>query len=160
MISMNQENPSRSHYLTESVPAAAARTVPEDPFARLASGREGRIRAALGLGQGSPLPRVSSDALRAYYQYLSARLSFPFKAQYCSDAERIWRAVTVVGLLKPRKSCDWSCPGLLCLARAGDDVVELPLVDLELPPSDPNFPWIDDYWYWFWNWQGRSSEPR
>jgi len=43
--------------------------------------------------------------------------------------------------------------GLLCTARHGQQVIDLPLVDLEVADGDPNNQVLEDYWYWFWNWR-------
>jgi hypothetical protein len=32
-------------------------------------------------------------------------------------------------------------------------LINLPLIELEVPDDSPNFQFIEDYWYWFWNWR-------
>jgi hypothetical protein len=116
---------------------------------------EDRIRAALG-AKGGKLPDVGKKSLQAYYQYLSANLSFPFQAQHPEPVglhEEIIRTVTVVGLLDPTRNLDCESLGLLCQVRQGKQQVELSLADLEVTEDDPNHELIEDYWYWFWNWR-------
>ena len=58
--------------------------------------------------------------------------------------------MTVVALLPPS---DHNGMGLKCQALRGEEVVEIPLIELELESGHPNAQLIEDYWYWFWNWQ-------
>ena len=122
--------------------------------------REDRIRTALGVRDGGSLPPVKPATLSTYYEYLRARLSIPFEAEYCAAHDRTVREVTVVGLLSPRKPGADVGRGLRCLARTRDSIVSLPLVDLEVAQDDADFQLIEDYWYWAWNWGiGRSGVP-
>jgi hypothetical protein len=121
--------------------------VPDDP--------EDRIRAAMGIQRGR-LPEVGRESLQAYYQYLSANLSFPFQAQYPQPLGlhgEIIRPVIVLGLFDPTKNLGYESLGLVCKARQGKQTVELSLADLEVKEGHPNHEMIEDYWYWFWNWR-------
>ncbi len=122
---------------------------------RLPLSQEGRILAALGLVRG-PLPRVVLRWLMRYHDYLAANLRLPFEARCPEEnsTSRIWAAtVMIVGLIPPmNQACDDS--GLLCKAvRGRTELVEVPLVELEVENDKSNAELIEDYWYWFWNWR-------
>jgi hypothetical protein len=117
--------------------------------------QERRIRSALGL-TGGPLPPVARQWLRAYYAYLLDRLAFPFEAQYAGEyifPGVLSIPVTVVGLVDPEVTPDQENSGLLCRALRGQQELRVPLSDVEIEDSRPNFQLIEDYWYWFWNWR-------
>lgn len=114
--------------------------------------REDRIRSVFGLRSGVGLPPVSRATLLAYCKYLRARLSMPFEAEYCPVHSRSAHRVTVVDLVPPTQADAEASRGLVCLARCGDRVLRLPLVDLEVREENPNSHLIEDYWYWAWNW--------
>jgi hypothetical protein len=119
------------------------------------SGQERRIRSALGLARG-PLPPVTRQWLRAYYAHLLDRLAFPFDAPYAEESifsGAVLSPVTVVGLVDPEAIPDQERSGLLCKAFRGQQELCIPLSDVELADSSPNFQLIEDYWYWFWNWR-------
>jgi hypothetical protein len=120
-----------------------------------ANDQEERIRAALGLAHG-PRPEVQSQWLHRYYDYLAAHLSLPFDGDYAEDISgyrQLVAPVIVVALLHPGEHGRHEDFGLLCRARRGEQQIELPLADVELPPDSPNSQLIEDYWYWFWNWR-------
>lgn len=117
--------------------------------------QESRIRAALGLEHGQ-LPKVESQWLYRYYQYLAAHLSLPFEAEYAEDISgyrQLVSIITVISLLHPDEHAKHEEFGLICRARRGTQEIEVPLADLELGESAPNYRLIEDYWYWFWNWR-------
>jgi hypothetical protein len=117
--------------------------------------QETRIRAALGLAHG-PLPKVRTEWLHRYYQYLATNLSLPFDAEYAEDISgyrQVVSAITVVALLHPDEHAKHEEFGLLCRARRGTQELEVPLADVELNANAPNFRLVEDYWYWFWNWR-------
>lgn len=135
--------------VTESPAFAAIRS-----YSKL-NDQEGRILAALGLARG-PLPEVKTEWLGRYYEYLAARLSLPFEAEYAEDIvgyRQVVSAVTIVALLHPDNHADHEEFGLICRAHRGQQELELPLADVELTDSATNFRLIEDYWYWFWNWR-------
>ena len=117
--------------------------------------REHRIRAALALDRG-PLPEVNSAWLRRYHAHLAKSLSLPFQACHAGDLSRVLEDaphVTIVALDNPDEHPQREWDGLTCLARQGDQLLPLPLVDIEVDPDDVNFELLDDYWYWFWNYR-------
>jgi hypothetical protein len=112
-----------------------------------------RIIEALG-AWGEHLPRVDEETLSRYYQYLSARLSFPFIAHYPqprSSLEEVQHRGIVLELLDPTKYVGDEFDGILCKTRKGKYEVNLPLIELEISEDSPDFQLIEDYWYWFWN---------
>jgi hypothetical protein len=117
--------------------------------------QERRIRAALGIVRG-PLPKVRTEWLLRYYEHLAANLSFPFDAE-CVEGipgcPQVASGITVVALLHPDGHANHEKFGLLCRAHRGTQETEVPLMDVELNESAPNFRLIEDYWYWFWNWR-------
>ena len=120
-----------------------------------AADQEGRILVALGLACG-PLPEVRTEWLHRYYEYLAANLSLPFEAEYAEDISgyrQFVSPITVVAIVHPEKHTGHEDFGLICRARRGAQEIELPLADVELTESAPNYRLIEDYWYWFWNWR-------
>ena len=117
--------------------------------------QESRIRAALGLEHGQ-LPKVESQWLHRYYEYLAVHLSFPFEAEYAEDISgyrQLVSTVTVISLLHPDEHAQHEEFGLICRARRGTQEIEVPLADVELKEDSPNYRLVEDYWYWFWNWR-------
>lgn len=114
--------------------------------------REDRILSVFGLRNGGRVPPVSRTTLLAYCKFLRDRLSMPFEAEHYSVHSRTAHRVTVVDLLSPTQPDAETSRGLVCLARCGDRVLRLPLVDLEVSENDPKFHLIEDYWFWAWNW--------
>jgi hypothetical protein len=120
-----------------------------------ADDRDSRIRAAIGLHRGL-LPRVRTRWLRSYYEHLISRLLLPFPARYAGDVRPSLSAdsqVTVLDLIDPGGDPGFESSGLVCRVRARDALDDLPLVDLEVDESSPNYLLLEDYWYWFWNWR-------
>ena len=114
-----------------------------------------RIIEALGT-LGEHLPKVDEETLSRYYNYLSARLSFPFTAHYpkpTTSLEEVQYRCTVQELLDPTKDIFDYFDGIFCKIRKGKYEINLPLIELEVPDDSPNLQFIDDYWYWFWNWR-------
>jgi len=118
-------------------------------------GQIGRIQAALGLAADS-LPKVNEDTLARYYAYLSANLSLPFTAYYpqpMNAQEKSQFRCIVLDLLDPAQHLGDEFDGIFCRTRKGNFVVNLPLIELEVPNDSPDFQLIEDYSYWFWNWR-------
>jgi hypothetical protein len=114
-----------------------------------------RIIEALG-PLSEHVPSVGEETLARYYQYLTARLSFPFTATYpapTSLREKIEFGCTVLELLDPLYDVCDEFDGIFCKTRKGKYEVNLPLIELEIPQDSPNFQLIEDYWFWFWNWR-------
>jgi hypothetical protein len=121
--------------------------------------REGRIRSALGLARG-PLPHVERQWLHVYHEFLAARLSLPFAAQYTGDLARLRQTipqVTVIALIDPGECGESEGDGLVCFAQDDKEQLRLALVDIEVDVDHANFQLLDDYWYWFWNWRFDAS---
>jgi hypothetical protein len=117
--------------------------------------RRDRIVEALGPFGGHP-PSVDEETLCRYYNYLSARMSFPFAAHYPeprSSLEEVQYRCVVLELLDPSKDIYDDFDGIFCKTRKGKYEINLPLIELEVPNDSPNSQFIDDYWYWFWNWR-------
>lgn len=115
--------------------------------------QDDRIRAIFGLTSDDPLPEITEDNLRSYRRYLATHLSFPFQANYSSDAgssEEGNDLVTVAGLLDADESDEDD--GLMCeAAQSGDDQAVIPLAELESTINIHNRQLLDDYAYWFHN---------
>jgi hypothetical protein len=106
------------------------------------------------------LPSVGEETLSRYYEYLTARLSFPFKAYYpepTTTLEEVRYRCTVVELLDPANGIGDEFGGIFCKTRKGKYEMNLPLIELEILQDGPNFQLIDDYWFWFWNWRGPAT---
>src|SRR5438045_3978583 len=106
---------------------------------------------ALGLTSDDPLPEVKDDTLLAYHPYLTAHLSFPFEAKWEPESGPI-STVTIKGLVDPEDD-PWvdEMYGLLCQAKAGSRLIDVPLADCEAKKGRPNCQLLTDYAYWFWN---------
>jgi hypothetical protein len=114
-----------------------------------------RIIEALG-PLGKHPPSVDEETHYRYYEYLSARMSFPFAAhnpEPRSSLEEVQYRCIVLELLDPGKDIYDDFDGIFCKTRKGKYEVNLPLIELEVPNDSPNSQFIDDYWYWFWNWR-------
>lgn len=116
--------------------------------------QDDRIRSVFSLTSDDLLPESGEESLRAYYEFLAAKLSFPFEATY-----RIQRlgfgsktyAITVLGLLDPEEF-PGEDHGLFCQARRDNEVIELPLTEVEAGKGNQNRRLIKDYVVWFVNW--------
>ena len=105
---------------------------------------------------GEHCPSVDDETLSRYYKYLTARLSFPFKAHYpkpTTSLEEVEYRCTVLELLDPANGICDEFDGILCKVRKGKYEITLPLTELEVSADSPNFEFIEDYWFWFWNWR-------
>lgn len=113
--------------------------------------KDDRIRIVLGLTSNDPLPEVDDKTLKAYHDYLSKNLVFPFQTEHGSEYGHPER-VKVIGLGDPdEEPMIDETYGILCEARMERKVVALPLGELEY--AKPNRRLIDDYGYWFWNYR-------
>ena len=118
--------------------------------------QDDRIRAIFGLTSDDPLPESDDELLLTYYNYLVAKLSFPYEARYSFETGPFQSktiAITVLGLLDPDDfPGDADMYGLFCQARRGDERIDLPLADVEVGKGNPNRQFVADYSYWFVNW--------
>jgi hypothetical protein len=114
--------------------------------------QDDRVRMALGLTGDDPLPEVDADTLRAYHRYLAAHLTFPFEARWEPEYGPA-PAVKITGLGDPEDDSSWADEGygLLCEARAGGRLTEVPLAECEAKKGSPNRQLLKDYSYWFGN---------
>jgi hypothetical protein len=113
--------------------------------------QDGRVRIALGLTGDDPLPEVADDTLRAYHRYLAAHLAFPFEAKWELEYGPA-PTIKITGLGDPEDD-PWvdEMYGLLCQAKAGGRVIDVPLGECEAKKGSPNRQLLKDYAYWFWN---------
>jgi hypothetical protein len=105
---------------------------------------------------GSGLPKVDEGTLSRYYKYLVDHLDFPFTAYYpepTNSYEHDQFRCTALELLDPASRLGDEFDGIFCKVQKGRYEIELPLIELDLPPDSPNFQLVEDYWYWFWNWR-------
>jgi hypothetical protein len=103
-----------------------------------------------------PLPKVRTEWLHRYYEYLTASLSLPFDAEYAEDVPGhrvVISPITVVALVHPDGHANHEGLGLVCRAHRGTQEIELPLSEVELNESAPSYRLVEDYWYWYWNWR-------
>ncbi len=130
-------------------------TVNAVPTGISAARQDDRVRAALGLKTGR-VPKVDEETLSRYYHFLSANLQLPFVAHYpepTNPREESEFRCLVLGLLDPQRHVGDELDGLFCKTRKGKYEVNLPLIELVVPQTSPNFQLIEDYWYWLWNWR-------
>ena len=104
---------------------------------------------------GAPgrLPTVDAATLRHYYRHLAQHLSLPFVAWYPEPTlhEDGECPCTVVELIDPATGLGDEFDGIFCKVRKGEHERKLPLIELELPPDDPNYELVERYWDWFWH---------
>ncbi len=134
------------------VPFATVNAVPAVMFE---ARQEDRVRAALGLKTGR-VPKVDEETLWRYFHFLSANLRLPFVAHYpepTNPREEIEFRCLVLSLLDPQMHVGDELDGLFCKTRKGKYELNLPLIELVVPQTSPNFQLIEDYWYWLWNWR-------
>ena len=123
--------------------------------------QDDRIRTIFGLTSDDPLPAADVEHLGRYGHSLQSQLSFPFQARYTVEIGPFKEAkylVTIVGLLDPDQ-CDED-DGVVCQAEEEGELIELPLVDLEVPSDPYNRQLVEDYSYWACNWPADSSTER
>ncbi len=110
-----------------------------------------RVRMVFGLTSDDFLPDVDDDSLETYYDHLVEQMSLPVKARHCPQEEFLnpspLRRVTVVAL--DREVAWEEDEGILCEIRTADGEEVVPLTDLELRRSDPNYQLVDDFTAWF-----------
>lgn len=115
--------------------------------------QDDRIRSVFGLTSDDPLPEVSDELLRTYYQYLIKNLSFPFEAKFTGGhtfSRPDPRTVTVLGLFNPEEVPSEHY-GLICKATEGRRRIDVPLTDIEVARKNPNKQLVEDFSSWFVN---------
>jgi hypothetical protein len=117
--------------------------------------QKGRVRAILGVPDGGRTPRVRLEALRKYYDHLTANLTFPFEGRLADpigphrdtrSSLRVIRLLDVDGY-EPEEMY-----GLICKAEQNGERIELPLDRIDVPGDGPNRRLLEDYCYWMRNW--------
>lgn len=98
------------------------------------------------------LPMVSYGTLKKYVEYLREKLVFPLQAVYEHEIGPFKSTEVKVRIERFAEEID-EFYGLLCEGREGRRHVVLPLADLNVKETDPNFVFIDDYLTWFWNYR-------
>jgi hypothetical protein len=117
--------------------------------------QDDRVRLALGLTSDDPLPEVEEGTLLDYYRFIAAHLAFPFEASWSQESSPFsdrTQTVTITGLADPEDD-SWADEmyGLLCQAKAGGQVIDVPLAECEAKKGNPNRQLLKDYAHWFWN---------
>lgn len=123
------------------------RAVQDDP--------EDRIRVVLGVAGDEPIPAVRLEALRKYYDHLTANLVFPFEGRLAAPVgpHRDTRSpLRVLRLLDVDSYEPEEMYGLICKAEQNNERIELPLDRIDLPDGSPNRQLLEDYGYWMRNW--------
>jgi hypothetical protein len=110
-----------------------------------------RIRMVFGLSSDDLLPAVTEESLETYYAYLDEKLSLPLKACYLEEYRHPFvlsgRTVTVAAL-----GTDFDLDedeGIFCEVHGGKGEELVPLADLAILRSDPNYRLVSDYSAWF-----------
>jgi hypothetical protein len=98
----------------------------------------------------APLPKPGHESLLRYHAYLTARLAFPFHAQYFDPYEGATcdDLVTVTRLLPARECLPDPRAGIQCEVLAGGYPVRVRLDELRLADRSPDQQAIDDYRHW------------
>lgn len=132
----------------------APASVPKS-VAKSSSERQPVEHVRLSLGSGRQLmPTVDAVALRHYFHYLSKNLSLPFPAWYPEptlvDEDGEYPCL-VMELIDPASGLGDEIDGVFCKVRKGQYERNLPLIEMELPPDDPNYQVVERYWDSFWH---------
>ena len=118
--------------------------------------QDDRVRAVFRLTRDDVLPEVDEYSLRQYYQYLGAKLRFPFAATWLREVGLgdVKEEVTVLALASLAGD-SWmdETYGLLCKTKMDRGQGDLPLAEINKVKGKPNKQLIEDYTYWFWNYQ-------
>jgi len=118
--------------------------------------QDDRVRMAFGLTHDDLLPEVNRKNLFAYYRYLLAYLTLPFRAQYRRKpgpySSRLVR-LTVTGLDDFDQYEVEKCYGLIGVGKEPGGSLGFPLRDIEGIEDSTNRQLIQDYAYWLANWQ-------
>ncbi|WP_410511861.1 calcium-binding protein [Paenibacillus sp. BR2-3] len=98
------------------------------------------------------LPMVSFETLKKYLEYLRKELVFPLQAVHENETGPFESAAVKVTITQLAEEIDENY-GLLCEGKEGKRHVVMPLAELSVKETDPNFVFIDDYLTWFWNYR-------
>jgi hypothetical protein len=98
------------------------------------------------------LPMVSKATLKTYLDYLRKQLVFPLQALYENETGPLESELIEVTIKQFVEEID-EFYGLLCVCMEGRNSIIVPLADLTVNETDPNYVFIDDYLSWFWNYR-------
>ena len=101
---------------------------------------------------GFNLPSVSYETLKLYRDYLKRKLTFPFEAVLDRETGSPKAAASQIKLVSLDDDAD-EFYGLLCEGKEGRRNVVVPLAELIVGETEPNFVLIRDYLAWFWNYR-------
>jgi hypothetical protein len=109
-----------------------------------------RVRMVFELTSDDFLPAVDEDSLETYYDYLAERLSFPMEARKWVAAD-LFRSQRHNGkVIELDREIGWDeTDGIFCKIRTSGTEEVVPLADLQIRRSSPNYRLIDDYAEWF-----------
>jgi hypothetical protein len=114
-----------------------------------------RVRMVFGLTSDEFLPDIDEDSLETYYDYLDEQVSLPTEAMFCDahgvfSSRNVQRELRTVKIVALDRKIGWEKDvGILLTIRAGDEEEIVPLVELAIRRSDPNFQIFDDFSAWF-----------
>src|SRR4051794_36673187 len=118
--------------------------------------QDDRVRLAFGLTHDDDLPEVNRKNQFAYYRYLLAHLTLPFRAQYRRKtgpySSKLVR-LTVTGLYDFDRYEVEEHYGLIGLGKEPGGSVEFPLIEIEGIEDEVNRRLIEDHAYWLANYQ-------
>ena len=116
--------------------------------------QDDRVRMVFGLTHDDLLPEVNQKNQFAYYHYLLAHLTLPFRAQYRRKtgpySSKLVR-LTVTGLEDFEQYEVEECYGLIGVGKEPGGSIEFPLIKIEGIEDEVNSRLIDDYAYWLAN---------
>jgi hypothetical protein len=117
---------------------------------------------------------VDEESLAAYHAYLSARLAFPFEAQFSTPPDPLpperpgefyrlsdgdWYSVdvTAIGLVPWEDFPHHREEGLFCRALEENRPRDVLLEHLEVKQDGPNRQWVEDFQYWYFTWSDEAD---
>ena len=113
-----------------------------------------RIRAVFGLAPGQPLPQVSPDSLWQYATYLRLYMDDVEWLEGTFVSENGFRTQGEFRIARDEKGDldQESGYGVICqLETHPDEVIEVPLSQVQMPRGSPYFELVEDYRLWFHN---------
>ncbi len=109
-----------------------------------------RVRMVFGLTSDDFLPDCDEDSLETYYDYLDSRLSLPMEAKHAAETDFCRSTLPIIKVVALDREIGWDeVDGIYCKTCTGKTEEVVPLVELGIRRSNPNFRLIDDYSEWF-----------